>query len=187
MIIGITGTNGSGKGAVVDYLVNEKGFTHYSNSGYISEELIRRGLELSRSNMRLVGNEFREKHGGGYLAEVALDKARADGKENIVIEAIRAVGEAKKIKEAGGVLLAINADRRLRFERIFARKSGKDLVDFDTFVAQEEREWQGTEGAHDMNIQQVMQMADHTIYNDNDTKALFAAVESFLAAFRKTT
>jgi dephospho-CoA kinase len=30
MIIGITGTDGAGKGAVVDYLVAQKGFTHYS-------------------------------------------------------------------------------------------------------------------------------------------------------------
>ena len=183
MVIGITGTNGAGKGTVVEYLV-EKGFVHYSNSGYISEELNRRGMELSRSNMRLVGNEFREKYGSGYLAEVALKKAAVAGQKNVVIEAIRAVGEAEKIKEAGGFLLTVNADRKLRYERIFVRKSGKDLVDFDTFVDQEERELSGKEGVFDMNIANVMAMSDYTIYNDNDTEALYHAVDDFLDKFQ---
>ena len=59
MVIGITGTNGAGKGALVDYLVAEKGFTYYSSSGFLAEELDRRGIEKTRTNLRGVGNEFR--------------------------------------------------------------------------------------------------------------------------------
>lgn len=182
MIIGITGTNGAGKGTVVEYLVKHKGFRHYSNSGYISEELQRRGMELSRSNMRLVGNEFRQKYGPGYLAEVAIKQAKEEGVKDFVNEAIRSTGEAKKIKEAGGYLLAVDADRKIRYDRIFARKTGKDLIDFDTFVEQEEREWYGDEGEYDMNIKKVMEMADHTIYNDNHTEELYKALEDFLSS-----
>ncbi len=181
MILGITGTNGAGKGTVVDYLVKNKGFTHYSNSGYISEELKKRNMELSRSNMRLVGNEFREKYGPGFLTEIALKEAEEAGVKNVVNEAIRSVGEAEKIKEAGGFLLAVDADRKLRYDRIFKRKSGKDMVDYDTFVEQEERELDGAEGSYDMNIKSVMEMADAVIYNDNHTELLYEEVEKFLA------
>jgi dephospho-CoA kinase len=185
MIIGITGTNGAGKGVVVDYLVQQKGFSHFSSSGRISEELTRRGRELSRTNMRAVGNEFREKFGSSYLVDVALQEAREQKLINIVIESIRSIGEAHALKKAGGKLLVIDANRALRYERIFARRSGKDLIDFDTFVEQEEREWYGKEGEHDMNIRSVIEMADHTIVNDVSVEDLYAHVDAFLNTFSK--
>ena len=43
MIIGITGTDGAGKGSVVDYLVKEKGFVHYSGRGVIVEAIEAKG------------------------------------------------------------------------------------------------------------------------------------------------
>ena len=44
-IIGITGTLGAGKGTIVDYLVQKKGYLHYSVRAFLSEEVKRRGLE----------------------------------------------------------------------------------------------------------------------------------------------
>jgi hypothetical protein len=38
-IIGITGTLGAGKGTVVDYLIKQKNFRHYSISGYLKEKV----------------------------------------------------------------------------------------------------------------------------------------------------
>lgn len=181
MIIGITGTNGAGKGVVVNYLVKEKGFTHFSSSGRISEELKRRGMELSRTNMRAVGNEFREKYGSSYLVDVALKEAEEQNLKNIVIESIRSTGEAQSLKDAGGKLLVIDADRKVRYDRIFARRSGKDLIDFDTFVQQEEREWYGQEGEYDMNIMSVITMADHTIQNNVSLEDLHRQIDQFLS------
>lgn len=179
MIIGITGTNGAGKGVVVDYLV-EKGFTHYSSSGFLGEELDRRGVEKTRSNLRAVGNEFRAKYGSGYLSEGFLKMAAEKGIAHLVIESVRSTGEAEKIKAAGGVMLVVDADRKLRYDRIFARHTGKDLVDFDTFVTQEEREWYGTEGNHDMNIKRVMDMGDYTIWNNGTFEELKGQIDEVL-------
>lgn len=183
MIVGITGTNGAGKGVAVDYLVQQKGFVHFSCSGYISEELVRRGLELNRSNMRLVGNEFRERFGSGHIVETFLKRANEEGIENMVIESIRSTGEAEALKKAGGKLLVLDAERKIRYQRIFERKSGKDLIDFETFVLQEEREWFGAEGAFDMNIRSVMEMADHRIENNVSLEDLFKQLDDFLAKF----
>ncbi len=183
MIIGITGTNGAGKGAVVEYLVEKKGFTHFSSSGRISEELKRRGMELSRTNMRIVGNEFREQFGSGYLVEVALKEAKEKGVSDIVIESLRSTGEASALKKAGGKLLVIDAQREIRYARIFERKSGKDLIDFATFVEQEEREWYGAAGAFDMNVRLVMEMADFTINNNISLNDLYRQIDVFLQTF----
>ncbi len=59
MIIGITGTSGAGKGTVVDYLL-KKGFKHYSVRDFLTEEILKRGLEPNRDNMIFVANELRK-------------------------------------------------------------------------------------------------------------------------------
>ena len=43
IIIGITGTLGAGKGTIVDYLVQEKGFKHYSVRNYLIKEIEKGG------------------------------------------------------------------------------------------------------------------------------------------------
>lgn len=177
MIIGITGTNGSGKGEVVQYLVEQKNFVHYSASGHLAPILIERGIELNRSNLRAVGNELREKYGAGYIAQFFIAKKEADGVKDVVIESIRSTGEVAELKKAGGILLIIDADRELRYQRIQGRRSGKDLIDFEAFRDQEEREWYGAEGPSDMNIKEVMKMADYTILNNGTKGDLYKSIE----------
>jgi len=62
MIIGITGTDGGGKGTVVEYLVEKKGFVHCSARALWVDEIKKRGLEVNRANMRIVANDLRAKH-----------------------------------------------------------------------------------------------------------------------------
>ena len=39
IVIGITGTLGAGKGTIVDYLVKNKGFNHFSVRSFIAQEI----------------------------------------------------------------------------------------------------------------------------------------------------
>src|ERR1700719_609147 len=97
MIIGITGTNGAGKGTVVDYLVKQKGFTHYSARDIWNEEIVKRGLPPGRDSMVIVANDLRAIHGPQFFAQRAAAKTREHGGD-AVIESIRSVGEAEHIK-----------------------------------------------------------------------------------------
>ncbi len=63
MIVGITGTIGAGKGTVVEYLVQKKGFVHFSARALILEEVKKRGLEVARENTTLVANDLRAAFG----------------------------------------------------------------------------------------------------------------------------
>lgn len=47
LIIGITGTIGAGKGTVSDYLVNKKGFKHFSVREFLIKEINKRKSQLT--------------------------------------------------------------------------------------------------------------------------------------------
>lgn len=182
MIIGITGTNGAGKGTVVDYLV-ENGFKHYSGRGFITEEIQKRGLPVNRDNTRLVANDLRQQHGPAYIAESLYARAQATGGDAI-IESIRAVGEAEFLKQHGAYILAVDADRKVRYERVVGRGTELDKVTFEQFCEQEDREMGATD-AWDMNIAGVMRMADYIITNDGTFEELRAQVGQILEGIKK--
>ncbi len=183
MLIGITGTDGSGKGTVVDYLISEKGFAHYSARAIYLEEIDRRGIEQSRANMRLIANEMREKHGDDFLITYYLKKIKEEGTENAIIESIRAFSEAVTLKSNGGILIAVDADQKLRYERVQERRSESDRVSFEEFVAHEAVELNDPD-PHGMQKQKVIDMADYTILNNGTFEEFHAQIE---AVYQKIT
>lgn len=175
MIIGITGTNGAGKGTVVEYLTKEKGFAHFSVRAFLIEEIKRRGLEIDRPAMRQVANEMRKEHGPSYVVEQLMKQA-LETPGNAVVESIRALGEGEFLKRQGAIIWAIDADREIRYKRILTRWSETDKIDYETFCMHEDREARGTE-PWDMNVQGVMKMADHTFTNNGTPEELFAQID----------
>jgi dephospho-CoA kinase len=179
MLLGITGTDGSGKGTAVDYLVTHHGFVHYSARGILIDILNERDMEPTRANMRIVANEMREECGNDYIVTHNLKKIKDDGTERAIIESIRAVAEAETLKAQGGILLAVDADQALRYERVQSRRSETDKVSFEEFVAHEELE-ANDPNPHGMQKRKVMEMADFTIMNNGTVEELHSSIELFL-------
>lgn len=182
MLIGITGTDGSGKGTVVDYLVANKGFVHYSARAIWIDELIKRGEETSRANMRLIANEMREKYGNDFLITYYLKKIEEEGVENAIIESIRAVSEAETLKANGGILVAVDANQKIRYARVQERRSESDQVTYEQFQAHEELETNDP-NPHGMQKQKVIGMADCTILNNGTLEDFHAEIERFATAY----
>ena len=131
MIIGITGLNGSGKGEVANFLL-EQGFEYLSLSDIIREELVQRNMEIDRENLIDVGNKLRKKFGPGELAERALSKL--ENGNPYVVDSIRNPGEITTLRMMPNFyLVGVIAPLEMRFERVRIRKRDKDALTLKEF------------------------------------------------------
>lgn len=186
MILGVTGTNGAGKGAVVDYLASEKGFAHYSVRDLIIEEVKRRGLELNRINIGETGTALRREHGSGYFVGEFMRRAQKAGQRDVVIESIRTLAEADALRKVGGFMVGVNAPEALRFERVMGRGSVTDRVTFEQFREQEDREYRPKDlnDPTQMNVLGVLESADYSVINDSTLEELHQRVDKILEEIR---
>lgn len=185
IIIGITGTLGAGKGTIVDYLTGKMVFRHFSVRGFISEEIVRRGLPVNRDTLTSVANDMRANHSPSWIVDQLFMQAQETGK-NCVIESIRTPGEVISLREKGRfILFAVDADPKLRFERIKKRASETDQIDFETFIQNEKREMESTD-PNKQNIGKVVEMADFVFENNGHISDLEGKVEEVLGKLQIT-
>ncbi len=179
IIIGLTGTFSAGKGTVVEFLKN-KGFKHYSVSeDFLVPEIKKRGLPVNRDSMILVANDLRKNNGPEYIVRELFKIAEKNG-ENAIIESIRTIGEVDELrKKTNFILMAVDADRKLRYERAIKRKSSKDNVSFEDFVKQEESEMTSTD-PNKQNLSACISKADVVFENNGTKDELFAQIENYL-------
>ncbi len=181
IITGITGTLGAGKGTVADFLVKEKGFRHYSVRDFLVSEIEKRGLPINRDSMVEVANDLRKNNSPSYIIEQLVLKAKENG-GNAVIESVRAVAEAKRLKEMGALLLSVDARQNLRYERAVKRGSVTDDVTFEKFVSDEKREMNSSDPTK-QSIADVMQMADIKIENNGTIEKLEELIDVYLKKY----
>lgn len=181
VLVGITGTLGAGKGTVVEYLVKNWKFKHYSVREFITEEIVRRGLEVNRDTMTLVGNELRKEHGSGYITKT-LGRKAFESRENSIIESIRTIGEIIALEKEFGnnfLLIAVDANQHSRYERISSRKSETDNVTFAKFCSDEEREMTSTD-PNKQNLSVCIEEAHFLLQNDSTLESLHMRIDSVI-------
>jgi dephospho-CoA kinase len=179
LVIGITGTLGAGKGTVVEFLVNENGFNHYSVRQHLLEEIQKRSLPLNRDSMVIVANELRRLNSPSFITDQLYFKALKANK-NAVIESIRTPGEIDSLRQKGKFFLfAVDADPETRFERIRKRNSETDQIDYVTFINNEQREMTSTD-PNSQNLKKCREMADYVFWNDGSIGELYKKVEKVL-------
>jgi len=173
-LIGLTGTNGAGKGEAAYFFV-ERGYAYFSLSDVIREELRKENKEITRDNLIRVGNSMRQQFSPDILARRVAKKIK--GKS--VIDSIRNPKEVEFFQNQDNfTLLAIDAPAELRFERVKTRGREESVSSLQEFIAKEAEEM-GTEKSSQQ-LLACMEMADHTIINDGTIEELRNKLEEFL-------
>lgn len=179
IIVGITGTLGAGKGTIVDFLVQNKQFKHYSVRGYLLEEIKKRGLPENRDFMVKVANDLRQKHGSSYIVEQLFLEAK-ESNSNTIIESIRNVGEIEALQKLGNfILIGVDADPKIRYERIINRASETDNISYEVFLENEKREM-NSNNPNSQNIKACMDKANIIFDNSKDFENLYKQITDFI-------
>lgn len=174
-IVGIAGTNASGKDTLGHLRAKLANAKMVSLSDILRRELDRRGLPHEREILRRVGDEWRTAEGPQVLAVRTIDLYNGEkaeqGYRGLTVTSIRNAEEARAIQQAGGKIIWVDADRHVRYERIRRRNLGRpeDQKTYEQFVAEEETELNPTEGDTLLNMGAVRNIADITIINEFST------------------
>ncbi len=188
-LIGISGTNGSGKDTLGEILEKNYNFLFISVTDILRDELRRRGLPLSRKYARELSAEWRRESGLGVLVDKALKifEKQSSKYRGLAIASLRNPGEADRIHELGGKVIWLDALPKIRFERVqtnqISRGSGRavdDNVTFLQFMAAEKAEMHHSGDEATLNMEGVRQKSDIFINNNSQ------AVESFMKKIEKS-
>jgi cytidylate kinase len=179
-IIGLSGTNGSGKDTFGQIMADEFNYLFISVTELLRDEAKRRNLNVDRENLRTISAEWRRESGLGVLVDKAMaeyEKVK-DKYSGVVMASLRNPGEASSLHELDGTLVWLDADPKLRYERIQANahlrgRSDEDQKTFDEFLQEEQAEMSHSGDEATLNMAGVKEVADLIIINDQSDLVIF--------------
>jgi dephospho-CoA kinase len=178
MIIGLTGKNGSGKGTVAEILV-KAGYEYHSLSDVIRVEIRKLGQDVTRERMIEKGCKLRREGGPGALAEIILKELKPG--VNYIVDSVRNPGEVDVLRcRKDFVLVDVEADREVRFERCKTRARENDPVTLAEFIRLEEAELKSADPAAQQLVDTAA-MADAVLRNDSTREDLERRTAELLA------
>lgn len=174
-IIGISGTNGSGKDTVGKILEEDYGFLFVSITDILRDELEKEGKATARENMRELSARWRKESGLGVLIDKAVDafNSKKDKYKGLVVSSIRNVGEVEHIHGLGGVVVWVDADPEVRYKRVTSRRrSSEDEKTFEEFLREEQDEMHVYGDETTLAVGEVKKLCDVSIENNSDDKKI---------------
>ncbi len=177
-IIGLTGTMGSGKYVIMDHLKQKFNCFYVKISNVLRNEMEKRKGRLDRKTLQDSGDEMRKKYGGYILAKVSIDYLPRN-KELIVIDGIRNPGEIDYLRKTFGkdfVLIAVDSQPELRFERLKNRNRSDDPKMWEEFLEMDARDQGIDQPEYGQQTRKCMEKADFTIVNNGSLEEFQASI-----------
>lgn len=177
--IGVAGTAGSGKNTVTELLTKLFGLQDLNTSD-MGRAITRQVYHLPhdfnpvRDQLYVVANFIRnEIHPAGYV-KLCMLEAQALNLKGGVISGLRSMGEADAIREAGGIIIGVDADPKLRYDRIYSRaRDSESQKTFEEFLKQDEYENRGlSDNGPGRGIRYIIDSANLVIKNESGLEEL---------------
>jgi dephospho-CoA kinase len=182
-IIGLSGTNGSGKDTVAQILGDKHGFFVASATEMLADGLEKNGLPPDRRNKRELSAQWRREFGLGVIVQRAVDEAKQAGYDRVTVGSLRNSGEVDLVHKFGGKVVWVDADPKIRYERVQSGSRGRveDERTFEEFLADEQAEMQHSGDEATLNVAGVKERADIFINNNGSIEEFKKSIESSLA------
>ena len=179
MIIGLTGTNASGKTSVLNYLISKK-YQALSLSDILRDELKLRNQNPTRENLIKIGNELRENYGPSILAERIKKKITSS---NTVIDSIRNPNEISSLQDLNDFfIISCDAPVKLRFKRAKSRGRVENVNSLNEFIEMENRE--KSSNVNFQNIEDCIDKSEFNIENTGVLDELYTKVDKIITEIK---
>ncbi|HEX5394795.1 MAG TPA: AAA family ATPase [Candidatus Saccharimonadales bacterium] len=183
-LIGIAGTDGSGKDTVGKMLAERHNWLFVSVTDILRDEARSRKLALTRKNLRKISEEWRRSDGPAVLVDKALEqyKQSSQSHKGLAIASLRHPAEARRVHELGGKVVWTDASPLIRYARISSRRRGsEDTVSYEEFLAEEKTQMKHAGDKHTLNLSGVNELADIVLDNEgSDIEAFKKEAEKAL-------
>lgn len=181
ILYGLSGTNGSGKDSLAQFLATEHNFLFVSSSDLLREEAKKRGLAPERDVLRTISAQWRRKGGLGVLIDKAIELYKAEGGDvayaGLVTGSLRNPGEADRVHELKGQMIWVDADAKIRYDRIIGADRGRGDTEasktFDQFLEEEAAEMNHSGDQATLSMQGVKDRCDIFVKNNSNDIAVF--------------
>jgi dephospho-CoA kinase len=172
-IIGLSGTNGSGKDTIGHALAEQKNYLFISVTDLLREEAKQRGLEPSREMLRTISAEWRRESGLGVLILKAIEVFNNSGAEyaGLAVASLRNPGEADEVHANGGIVVWADAKPDVRYNRVQQGNRGRGAEDnktYEEFLTEEQAEMTASGDTATLDMSAVKAKADVFLDNSSD-------------------
>jgi dephospho-CoA kinase len=179
-VIILTGMPGSGKSTAALEFSNLN-VPVIGMGDAIRKEMKRLGIEINNRSLRLFSKKMTRIHGRKYVINLVKKELLEVFKTNniVVLDGARRISEVEEVKKEGyrPVILAIIADKEVRFNRIVKRKNESDFSSYSEFEWREKQEL-------GYGISEVIASADYYIDNNGSEKLFLQNIKRFLSRLR---
>lgn len=185
--IGVAGTAGAGKDTAADIMCRLFGATNLS-SGDVIRSVTRHVYGLApdfnpvRDQLYDVANFLRTEVDPAFTVKICMLQGKAQGVKIGLITGLRAMGEADAIRAAGGIIVGVDADPKVRYERIYTRQRDAEAAKtYEEFLEHDAYENRGlSEAGPGRGIRTIIDTADVVIHNDGSLEELEVQIKTQL-------